>query len=1396
MRANPFSKITFWWIGPIMTTGFRRPLQKEDLWYMDEKRSGKVLAEKLYANFDKRRIAGKPSLTRALNDTFWIDFWLAGVFKLVGDTLQVTSPLVLQAIIAFGTQSYASRQGFGGPDAPDAPAYWRGFVMAIGLFLMMAAGSLCTHQFFQRSMSVGVLARTAIISNVYRKASKLSGKAKASYSNGRITNLMSTDTTRIDFCAGYFHFVWAAPIEALICLGLLLKNLGPSALAGFAFLVLMSPIQGKVMQILARRRLKATGVTDKRVRMVQEILSGMRVIKFYAWEDSFLDRLGELRAQELEIVKSLLVIRSGINAVAQVIPVFGSIITFMVYSINHDLNPSIVFSSVALFNILRMPLMFLPLAITTVTDAYVSLGRLGDFFVQDELDELPPVNVDAKYHVRIEHGDFLWEEAEVKPVVEKAHKGRFAWLGFGRKQPKPEPQKIVEKASEDKEKSNEKVTVVDAKEPEKIEMQPDGEIVDDQQIVIETIGNAEQDEKAEAEKAKNANLHLHDITMLVPRSQLVAIVGPVGSGKSSLLQAMVGEMKRLRGEIEFGGSVGYCPQVSWIQNATLRDNILFGAKFEEQKYRDTLRWCCLEPDLEMLPNGDLTEIGERGITLSGGQKQRINLARAVYQDAPVMLLDDPLSAVDAHVGKYLFETCIAGPAMQGKTRLLVTHQLHVLPNVDMIYTMENGRIVESGTYDELMTRGGAFSRLIAEFGGREQEEEDEEVEDEAEAIEGGVAKSRRAKAVHLAKGGLRQHENGQFGGSEDVNGKILMQQEERETGSVAWSVYHHYIKFAGGNWVPFVLVFTIAMITVTNIGNNLWLSYWSERRFAGKNNGFYMGIYLLWGVAQGVFAFIGGYLFSVHGARAARQLHHFAMKRVIRAPMSFFDTTPLGRIMNRFSKDVDTVDNLLSDSYRMFLMTLGIIVGVFALIITYFHWFALPMVFIIGIFYFASRFYRSTARELKRLDAVLRSTVYSHFSESLTGLATIRAYRAMDRFIGDNRRNLDTENRAYLLTVTVQRWLGIRLDFAGNLLILIVAIFAVVDRFTVSPASIGLVLSYALQVANVFSWMVRQNAEVENNMNSVERLTHYGTSLEVEAPAYVPEKKPVESWPEKGAISIKNLELRYRKDLPLVLKGIDLEVNGGEKIGVVGRTGSGKSSTMLAIYRLVELSGGTISIDGVDIGRIGLHDLRSKLAIIPQDPILFSGTIRSNLDPFHEHTDQELWDSLRRSWLVDWDSSAPKDGDDAGVQTGSGRKFTLDTPVDDEGLNFSQGQKQLLALARALVKNARVIILDEATSSVDYKTDALIQQTIAAEFKDATLLTIAHRLKTIIEYDRVVVMDAGKVIEFDTPANLMATESSVFRGMCIKSGITEVPTKAAERAPEPVEDTKAEPFST
>ncbi|RXW15854.1 hypothetical protein EST38_g10001 [Candolleomyces aberdarensis] len=1350
--SNPFSRLIFGWITPLLTVGFSRPLEKDDFWQLPQSNLASAVTEKVERNFYSRcspekrplhlreeldsnhetpsdddaklekgaiediEVAPSPlknprvyneSLFGALHQTFLRPIWIAGFFKVFADTLKTTTPLVNKVLLQWLTETYyfhripelereAAIQA-GSLTRPRGVGF--GIGLAVALFLMQEIASLMTNHYQQLTMTTGVSVRTGIIGTIFRKCLRISGKGRAAHSVGQITTMISTDATRLDRFVGFAHILWTAPIQLAIGIGLLIGNLGYSALVGLGVLLLGFPIQIMIVKIMFKQRSKGVVFTDRRVRLTTEVLQGIRLIKYFAWEGFYMDQISGLRQKEIRTLKIMAIARSSLISMMTFIPILASVLSFITYALTgHDLNVAVVFTCLQLFNIIRMPLVFFPFVLSALSDAIVALRRIGSFLTAEDLpkpydikDELKGVAVDAE-------GDFVWETVGDPNASDE--KGKFGHGGAAKKGSKKGGKKEKDVLPRHNSGSQEKVP--------------------------------EQDEKAGTEETSSQEekpFELKNMKMTIPKGAFIGIVGRVGSGKSSLLQALIGEMRKTRGHVVFGGTVAYAPQTPWIRNASLRQNVLFGLEDSEERFRDVAR---------------------------------VSLARAAYSKSEIVLLDDPLSAVDAYVGKAILENCLLNGPLSDRTRILVTHSLHVLDKLDYIYVMDNGEVIEEGTYDDLMANSAVFSKLIEEYGNADSDDEEEgqDILDKEAAVK--PRKSRK-----LSKDGkeldLSDEESNEDGPKKPRDEAALMQAEERNTGAVTWSIYKSYLKFAGGlYWGPWILMLLVLTQAAT-VGNTLFLGFWTSGTIAGFRQGDYMGLYAGLGAAQAIFTWGLSFSFAFACLTASLNLFVSALNGVLRSPISFFDTTPMGRILSRFSKDQDTLDTEMSMIMFQFSNTLFSVFGTAGLVFYTFPYLGILFVPLIILYQLVSVYYRRTSVEVKRWDSVLRSTLYAAYSESLTGLSTIRAYREQSRSIRDTENGLDMQNRAYYLTISLQRWLAVRLDFFANLLILGIALFAAGFRHSVDPARIGVVLTYALGITQFFSDMVSQFAQNEQNMNAVERILHY-SDLPSEGDLHTP-NDPAPSWPEKGAIRFEDVKMAYREGLPLVLKGISFDIRPGEKIGIVGRTGAGKSSLLQALFRMVEVSGGKIEIDGVNAREIGLETLRSRLALVPQDSVLFLGTLRENLDPQRLRTDAELISVLQRAWLL------PREGhSDPAAEA----KFSLDASVGDEGSNFSAGEKQLLALCRALVKNSRVIVLDEATSSVDVETDAKLQRTIQTEFTTSTLLCIAHRLNTIAYYDRVMVMDGGRVAEFDTVLNLFDNEDSIFRSLCDEANLQRV----------------------
>ncbi|TFK67200.1 multidrug resistance-associated ABC transporter [Pluteus cervinus] len=1361
-RKAPWpSRIIFHWLAPFLDVGYSRPLEKDDLWTLPKEYLTSTITDNLEMNFysrcppekrphqfehviskkekkekekqssstpdetsleekEEQKVPKQPkkkydsSLPKALHATFFGPIWYSGLLKLTSDTLKTTTPLVSKVLLTWLSESYLYYRT---PEElrdqlpigkPRGIGY--GIGLAFAIFAMQEAASLTGNHYFQISMTTGLTVRTSIIGIVFRKALRLSGRARLEHSMGQVTTVISTDASRLDRFCMFGHNIWVAPIQLILGIGLLISNLGYSALVGLGVLILGFPLQIVLVKIMFKQRAKGVKITDTRVRLITEILQGIRLIKFYAWEEFYAHQIGNLRQREIQTVRTVSLARAGIIALVTFIPVLATILSFITYALSgHDLNVAVIFTSLQFFNVIRYPLIFLPFVLAAISDALVALGRISKFLLAEEMSEIYSIDYDRKFAVDVD-GDFTWET--VGRLEEPKFTGGHGGPKNGGKRGKPN------------------------KKGKKLK---DGELPTSSKDIAEGSDSPGSRTPGGSEKEEEKPFELKNLKFSVPRGSFVAIVGRVGSGKSSVLQALIGEMRKTRGDVLLGGKIAYVPQTAWIKNATLRENVLFGQEDNEKRFREVIRACNLEHDIDLLPNGELTEIGERGINISGGQKARVSLARAAFSPSDIVLLDDPLAAVDAYVGKAILENCILAGPLADRTRILVTHSLHVLDKADYIYVVDHGTIIEQGTYNSLIDNSVVFSRLMEEYGRQDKEDP-------------GTVKKARETA-------------GKEAGEEvdEKKDKELMQAEERNMGQVGWDVYRRHLRFGGGIIRGPMILLLLVMMQASSVGNTLSLGFWTSQTIPGFQSGQYMALYAGLGAAQAILMFAVTYSIADTNLIAILHMFRAALNSVLSSPTSFFDTTPLGRILSRFSKDQDTLDNDLSMSMGQFLSTFSAVIGTVVLVFYTFPYLGLLFVPLTAMYFLVQGYYRRTSVETKRLDSILRSGLYASYSESLTGLATIRAYREQDRCIQDADHGLDLENRAYYMTISIQRWLAVRLDVFASILILGIGLFAAGFRTSISPAKIGVVLSYSLAVTQQFSDMVSQFAQNEQNMNAVERILYY-TELESEGDAKNA-KQPPQNWPHEGRIAFKDVQLAYRQGLPLVLKGVNFEVRRGEKVGVVGRTGAGKSSLLQALFRMVELQGGLIEVDGVDIAELQLASLRSRLALVPQDSTLFLGTLRENLDPQNLRTDAEMISVLQRAWLL------PRDGS---PDPAAEAKFSLSAAVGDEGSNFSAGEKQLLALCRALVKNSRIIILDEATSSVDAETDAKLQRTIQTEFASATVISIAHRLNTIAYCDRILVMDQGQVAEYDTVLNLFDNEGSIFRSLCNEANLTRV----------------------
>uniref|UniRef100_A0A4W6BU78 Multidrug resistance-associated protein 4 n=1 Tax=Lates calcarifer TaxID=8187 RepID=A0A4W6BU78_LATCA len=1148
-----------------------------------------------------------PRLTKVIIRCYWKSYAVLGFFTLVEEVIKVVQPVILGMMIQY----------FENYNPNDKKALYETLGYAAALSICTIGLALLHHLYFYHVQRAGMKIRVAMCHMIYKKALCLSSSAMGKTTTGQIVNLLSNDVnnkfSQTSFCV-------VGPLQAAVVVGLLWLEIGPSCLAGMVVLMFLMPVQTLFGRLFSKFRSKTAVLTDSRIRTMNEVVSGIRIIKMYAWEKPFAALVSEVRRKEISKIMSSSYLR-GLNMAsffcASKIIVF---ITFTLYVLlGNTISASRVFVTVSLYTAVRLTVtLFFPSAIEKLFESRVSIRRIQEFLMLDEIT-----------------------------------KGSTAL-----------PQEEKKDAS----------------------------------VEIQDLLDAPS---------------LQNISLTLNSNQLLAVIGPVGAGKSSLLSSILGELPTEKGVLKVKGQLTYAAQQPWVFPGTIRSNILFGKELNTQKYEKVIRACALKRDLELLPDGDLTLIGDRGATLSGGQKARVNLARAVYQEADIYLLDDPLSAVDAEVGRHLFEQCICG-LLKNKPRILVTHQLQYLKAADQILVLKEGHMVAKGTYMELQRSGVDFTSLLKKEEEEEQQLPPSDVPTRSRTLSQNSVLS-QSSSVQSVK-----------------DGDQLPVEESRAEGTIGVSLYVKFLRAGASIFTLKLIIFRIISLSTSYIMQDWWLAYWAdEQEKLGDNNStiihngqnitkeldtaFYLGVYGGLTAAVIVFGFMRNLLLFNVLVRCAQALHNCMFNSILRTPVRFFDINPIGRVLNRFSKDIGQLDSNLPWTFVDFIQVFLQILGVIAVSASVIPWILIPVLPLLLIFLYLRRYFLQTSRDIKRLESTTRSPVFSHLSSSLQGLWTIRAFGAEERF---------------------QKAFDAHQDLHSEL----------------DAGSVGLALTYSITLMGMFQWGVRQSAEVENMMTSVERVVEY-TELENEAP-WETQKRPPPDWPSKGLVTFDHINFSYSSNGPLVLQDLKAMFRPKEKVGIVGRTGAGKSSLVSALFRLAEPQG-KIYIDGVLTSEIGLHDLRQKMSIIPQDPVLFTGSMRKNLDPFNQHTDEELWNALQEVQLKSVVEELPG---------------KLETVLAESGSNFSVGQRQLVCLARAILRKNRILIIDEATANVDPRTDELIQKTIRDKFRECTVLTIAHRLNTIIDSDRILVLDAGKIHAYDEPYTLLQDPECVFYKMVQQTG--------------------------
>ncbi|KAF5378578.1 hypothetical protein D9615_007121 [Tricholomella constricta] len=1426
--------ITFSWVYPLVKRGRDTTLNEKDIWALSPTMQSRPIFMK-FVNIHRS------SLLRRLWAANSLDLLLDFLLTFVSVAFNYTGPFFLKRILdAIDLQT----------PTPESRA--RAYIYA---FLAFAA-SMCKaqadvqHLWFGRRASTRI--RSELMAAIYdkalkrkdfsgiidkdkgkqaemedeataRKSSKERKRAekerkdkadepKAGADVGKIVNLMAGDANRISQTVSASYFIYGAPFEIIIAGTFLYQLLGWSAFAGFTVLLAGWPLNSFIARRSIRIQKGLLSARDKRMGVLNELIGAVKFIKFFAWEERWIGRALDAREVEMQWM-----IKARVNSVLFYLlwtcaPILVSVISFFAYvAQGKELTIPIAFTSIALFNMIRAPLNVIPAWIVQILQTGVALNRIAVYLDEDEVDaqvsslkkedgaaSAPPhPSEEAEEEgLGLENASFKWNEVEVPKDADK---------------------------DKDKDKDKGKAT-------------PD----------------TSQDASTSAENASIVNedhrFELRDIDVRFPAGELSVITGPTASGKTALLMALLGEMTLLPGggriimekdphrvdEHGLTHAISYAAQAPWLRHQSIRDNILFGAPMEEERYAAVVEACALGPDLGVLEDGDATEIGARGVSLSGGQKARVALARAVYARTKYVLLDDPLSAVDSHTSRFLYERLLRGPLLANRTVILVTHHVElVLPGAHYLVRMLDGRIDTQGTIKDLQAQG------VLEY-------------------------IKQDAAVEIQKEGmvatLEEEVEVDGDGDGDVEGKKvkdaakkprkLVKDEHRETGGVKWAIYKSYLK-ASSYWIWAFLAALVVVSQILGLTEKIWIMIWGEaygelndapsfylfRSFATKEQDiqmdgypsshyhtsgfhgmffmkkgrfgidwpeairhpyFYIGIYAAIGLANALTS-VSSTIAQYTGAlRASRILFKKLLVTVVRATFRFHDTTPQGRMLNRFGKDVETIDSSLAGSLQAVNSSLASFFASIIAVAFVFPWFLLPATFI-GLAYRELAIgYLNTGRDLRRMESNTRSPIFSDFGELLEGIVTVRAFSAERRFLDSLHRKIDTTTQMWYTFWMTNRWLLLNFDGLGALAVLITMLFSIAT-LSGGAGLAGICITSAMAFTSSVYWACRFWTALELDLNSVERIVEY-LDLPQEPPAIIESNRVPAYWPSSSnndsLVVVEDLVIKYAPDLPPVLQNVSFTLKAGERVGLLGRTGSGKSTLAMSLLRFVDPTSGRILIDGIDISTIGIHDLRSRLTFIPQDATLFSGTLRDNLDPFGEHTDSECLDVLQRVGMVSNTPSgsyptsasssriASRAASIQGVErdettdsisttaTDVDTKTTvsLETQISAGGTNFSQGQRQLIAMARALLRRSSIIVLDEATSSIDFATDAKIQATIREEFNSSLLLTVAHRLRTVIDYDRLIVLDKGQIAECDTPWKLIQKENGIFRNMCLKSG--------------------------
>ncbi|KAL7746310.1 hypothetical protein RI367_008318 [Sorochytrium milnesiophthora] len=1236
--------LTFADANDIVAAGNSQELEADDILPVRNADKCDTLKQQLEASWDRELTrTTKPSLWRALAHAYGKRYALLAAVAFCASMCKLSAAILLGRFIRF-------LQDRSMPLSEGAP-------YGVGLVLSMAVFSLLENHLMFQSMRIGINARTSVVSLLYSHILKLSLSTLPPA--GQTLNVVSNDVQRLEDSGPYLMFIVVGPIETVIVFGVAWSYLSYAAAASFGVLIATVLFVSSLSSAFARVRTRVVTARDSRIKLLNDILRSVEMLKMYAWEKPFIAKVTSWRMREVKAFKHWYALKgiasaffwsaSGLMSLAGFFTVF--------FAQHQALASDRLFTALLLFNTVRVNMAWrIPKAIEILADLRVAMRRIQALLAIEP--SISSTHQEPAYDATPE-------------VAAELRQASFSWSAGT--------------------------------------------------TSLHTTGK-----EAEVLELKSRNNVLRDIDLSVRRGQCIAVIGQVGSGKSSLLLSLLHHTRLVRGDMRVSPRLSYVPQSTYIFSGTIKSNITMGPADDAALLDRVVDICELRQDIARWEQGLDTRIGERGVRVSGGQRARICLARALYHDSPLYLFDDVFSALDAQVASNVFAKL--KQHTQDKAVVIVTHHLGLVQQCDRVVLLEQGAILAQGTYQRVVADaqklGGGFSEVLAEFDGQHHGKDTAHAGVGADDGEQGL--------------GLADDED------DDWN-------EQRARGTVGSSVYKEYFQHSAslGRFIGAIGLGVIA--SALSAVADWWLSYWSSQAADEQRRALYWHVYIILILLVPVFSGLATFGFFFISLNSSNHLFMRMLNNVLRATPFFFQTNPPGRILNRLAKDTSLTDEMLPDSLCEVIRLTLYIVSVLVVVCTALPWLILALVPIIALFIWLRSKYLAANRQIRRIESLLRSPVYAHLVSSIEGMTTLTAHSLQPSYYRAFCALQDTNIRSLLSFYMVERWLCCRVDALATLVIIITTVLMTALRHTLAPSIAILAQMYVLNLVDSSQYAVRKAAELELQFVAAERILEYAIDLPLEASlTSAPGCEPPADWPEHGSITLQNMTLQYPGSQAPSLKDLSLQVAAGEKVGIVGRTGAGKSSIINCLFRLAEPTpAGSIVIDGVDISRLGLYDLRSRLSIIPQSLFLFQGSVRYNLDPLEQFSDQEVWQALDAVKL-------------------RGVVEQMHGKLDDEA-QVSAGEGQLLQLARVILRQSKVLVLDECSSNVDVATDRIIQRTIRDRFRDATVLTIAHRIDTILDNDKILVLDQGRVAEHGTVQQLLQHESGVFRALAEQS---------------------------